>query len=335
MIEPTRFSRRRFLGAAAALAAGAGAVGSWEWHRRRENGLRSEAFIAPAADYSVDLVAPISAALQELGVSRAEIRGKRVLLKPNLVETSIGHAHINTHPAVVIAAAEAFRRLDAAEVLVAEGQGHRRDSWSVLEESGLRPALAGAGLRFRDLNHDDVERLPNRGGWTRLTGLFLPRTLLAADFIVSLPKLKTHHWAGVTCAMKNLFGVMPGIVYGWPKNVLHYQGIPESIADICATVRPHFAIVDGIVGMDGDGPIMGDARPVGCLIAGRSLTAVDATCARLMQLNPARITYLRYAGGRLGPIREQNIAQRGEAVSRFSTPFRLLDLPHLRALRSG
>ena len=78
-----------------------------------------------------------------------------------------------------------------------------------------------------------------------------------------MPKLKTHHWAGMTCSMKNLFGTVPGAVYGWPKNVLHVAGIHDSILDLTATVRPHLTIVDAIVGMEGDGPIMGRPRPLG------------------------------------------------------------------------
>ena len=117
--------------------------------------------------------------------------------------------------------------------------------------------LAESKLEFVDLNHDDVESVPNALGFTSLAELMLPVTLRRADLIVSMPKLKTHHWAGVTLSMKNLFGVMPGVCYGWPKNVLHHAGIPESILDIAATVRPHLAIVDGIIGMEGDGPIMG------------------------------------------------------------------------------
>ena len=114
----------------------------------------------------------------------------------------------------------------------------------------------------------------------------MPASLKRADLIVSLPKLKTHHWAGVTLSLKNLFGVMPGIVYGWPKNVLHYAGIGQSILDIAAAVRPHLAIVDGIVGMEGDGPIMGTPRRLGVLVMGTNLPAVDATCARLMRIDP-------------------------------------------------
>lgn len=328
-----QITRRELLAATGVGLAGLGLAGGAWWRKSSESGRRAAVFIAPAADYRVDLAAAIRTGLSELGVTREIIRGKRVLLKPNLVETARGHAHINTHPAVLTAAAEVFRSLDAAEVFVAEGQGHRRDSLLVLEESGTRQALHSAGVRFADLNHDDVAAVANRGGWTKMEKLHLPRTLLAADFVVSLPKLKTHHWAGMTCAMKNLFGVMPGIVYGWPKNVLHWHGIHESILDINATVRPALAIVDGITGMEGDGPIMGTPRPVGCVVMGTNLPAVDATCARLMQLRPEAISYLRGASGRLGPILAHNIRQRGERIERFAAPFALIDAPHLKGLR--
>ena len=330
-----RFTRRQALGLGGLLALGWGVSGSAMWWKRREHGQRAAVFVGKAASYDADLVSLISRGLKELGIARQVVRGKRVLLKPNLVETAIGQSHINTHPAVVVAAAETFRRLDARDVIVAEGQGHRRDSWLVLDESGMGAALAEAGLEFVDLNHDEVEPVTNAGRWADLEPLYLPRTLRSADILVSMPKLKTHHWTGVTCAMKNLFGVMPGIVYGWPKNVLHWAGISNAILDINATVRPHLAIVDGIIGMDGDGPIMGDPRQCGAIVIGRNLPAVDATCVRLMGLNPDGVPYLAHASGCLGPIRERNIAQRGEAIAALRTRFRLLDLPHLKSVRGS
>ncbi len=78
--------------------------------------------------------------------------------------------------------------------------------------------------------------------------MLLPVELLKADVIVSLPKLKTHHWAAMTASMKNFFGVVPGAVYGWPKNFLHFHGIDNSIVDLVATIRPHFTIVDAVIG---------------------------------------------------------------------------------------
>ena len=76
--------------------------------------------------------------------------------------------------------------------------------------------------------------------------LLMPVEVLKSDLVVSMAKLKTHHWAGMTAAMKNLFGLVPGAVYGWPKNLLHYCGIDASILDLNATIRPTFAIVDAI-----------------------------------------------------------------------------------------
>lgn len=107
-------------------------------------------------------------------------------------------------------------------------------------------------------------------------------------------------WAGVTLSLKNFFGVMPGTIYGWPKNVLHYAGIGPSIFDIAAAVRPHLAIVDGIIGTEGEGPIMGTPRHAGVLVMGTNLPAVDATCGRPTDINPWRIGYLAAAAGRLG-----------------------------------
>ena len=72
-------------------------------------------------------------------------------------------------------------------------------------------------------------------GFSPLEGLYFPRSVLEADLVVSLPKLKTHHWVGMTASMKNLYGLLPGIKYGWPKNVLHHAGIPQTVVDINAS----------------------------------------------------------------------------------------------------
>jgi uncharacterized protein (DUF362 family) len=255
------------------------------------------------------------------------------MLKPNLVEPDRSSPHINTHPLLVQAAAETFRSLDAAEVFVAEGAGHVRDHHLVLQESGMAVALKEARLPFVDLNHDEVASVPNRLGLTSLEEFYLPKSLLKADLVVSMPKMKTHHWAGFTLSMKNLFGVMPGICYGWPKNLLHYEGIFESILDIASTVRPHFAIVDGITGMEGDGPIMGRPKQLGALVFGSNLAAVDATCIRLMGYDPMRVPYLEYASGVLGPVGESHIEQRGEGIDSLSARFELLDHPAMDLFR--
>lgn len=325
------WTRREFVRAAALGALGT-AGGLWSCSRPA----RAEVFIAKAATYEADLVALVLAGLRELGVDPAEVAGKRILLKPNLVEPGAGAGHVNTHPAVVRAAAEAFLSLGAGEVAVGEGSGHCRDPLRVLEESGLAGVLHGGRIPFTDLNLDDWEDVPNAGGATKLEVFAIPAAVRRADWVVSVAKMKTHHWAGVTLSMKNLFGILPGALYGWPKNVLHVAGIHQSVADLCATVRPGFAIVDGIVGMEGDGPIMGAPKRAGVLVMGRNLPAVDATAARIMGVDPGKIGYLALAGGRLGAIEERSIAQRGEPIGAVATSFALLPrIPAHRGLRPG
>ena len=327
-----RVTRRQAvkLAAAAGLVAAGGLAAPALWREKPQ----AEVFVAKAAGYDGDLAGVVRRGLAELGVTPAEIAGKQVLIKPNLVEPHAGAGHINVHPRMVQAVAEAFLALGAASAAVGEGAGHRRDAYLVLEESGLAEALAEDRLAFYDLNSGPVARRPNIGGYSKLGDLWLPGRLLAADIVVSLAKMKTHHWAGVTLAMKNLFGVMPGTVYGWPKNVLHFAGIEPSILDINATVRPDFAIIDGIVGMDGDGPIMGDPVASGVVVMGRSAVAVDATACRVMGIDPAKVGYLQTADGRLGTIQAARIEQRGESPAAVRRDYALLDyVPAQRNLR--
>src|SRR5262249_5073675 len=162
---------------------------------------------------------------------------------------------------------------------------------------------------------------------------YLTREVVEADLVVSMPKLKTHHWIGMTAAMKNLYGTLPGAVYGWPKNVLHFAGIPQTVFDLHAALPRTIAIVDAIDCMEGDGPIMGQRKTLGAVVVGANLTAVDATCSRVMGLDPERIGYLQLAAGRLGPIDDGRIEQRGDDWRAIASPFAMLDLPHLRELR--
>ena len=281
-----------------------------------------------APTYDVDFGDLITRGLRELQI---DLRGARVLLKPNLVEYEPGTV-INTHPRVVMGAAVACRRLGAKSVTVAEGPGHRRDLEYLVASTGLGELLRGENIALVDLNHDDVHRMALRTWFTTLREVAFPQALLDADVVISMPKLKTHHWAGLTCSMKNLFGVVPGAVYGWPKNVLHFHGIVESILDLSATVRPQLAIVDGVIGMEGDGPIMGTPKPVGVVLMGRDLVAVDATAARIMSLRPERVAYLDEASRFLGNLSAQHIPMRGEPLERFVTPFEVLpDFASLRA----
>ncbi|MCE3239535.1 MAG: hypothetical protein K0Q83_42 [Deltaproteobacteria bacterium] len=254
-----------------------------------------------------------------------EVRGKTIVLKPNLVEFD-PHGVINTNPLVIEAAIDCFRTLGARQVLVAEGPGHRRDNEYLLTASGIYGVIKEHRVPYVDLNSDDVRATRLLSSFTKLEQLYLPETLYNADLLVSMPKLKTHHWAGVTLSLKNMFGVVPGSVYGWPKNILHWQGIHNSILDINSSLPVRqFAIVDGIVGMEGNGPLQGQAIDSGVLIFGEDLVAVDATAARLMKIEPKKIKYLAEAGEFLGNVNYESIEQIGENLERLQKNFRVIE----------
>ena len=204
-----------------------------------------------------------------------------------------------------------------------------RNRYRLSRRSHLPARFDLQGLR---INRDHLIRTPLRASYTGMRNLWLPRTVLDADFLVSMPKIKTHHWSGVTLSMKNMFGVVPGARYGWPKNILHWKGIQESILDLCATVPVHFVIADGIVAMEGNGPLNGTPRRLGTIVLADDPVAADATCARLMGFEPERITHIREGARFLGNASPTLVDQVGEVVNAPATPFQLV--PEFRYLHS-
>jgi uncharacterized protein (DUF362 family) len=323
-----RVSRRRWLAGVGAALSGLYAFGI----ARRLLRDSTPVFIARNQRYDGSLVPTIREGLMAAGIDLQSLRGKRVLLKPNLVEPTRKSPQMTTHPAIILAAADVFRQCGAT-VTVGEGPGHVRDTEMALVESGVQEALDDGDLNFADLNYQQVAWIKNGGQASKLDGFWFPRSVIEADLIVSMPKIKTHHWVGVTASLKNLYGVIPGIKYGWPKNVLHHAGIPQTVFDINASLPKTIAIVDGITCMEGDGPIMGSAKQMGLVLVGANLTAVDATVCRIMGIDPAKVSYLQLAADSLGPIGERSITQRGESWQAVASPFQVLDRPYLQELR--
>jgi len=319
-----KITRRDWL-AASAAATGAIVLSSCD---KKVPMIPSRVSIVRAPAYDQRLYDIVRRLLDEHAV---DVRGRNIVLKPNLVEFE-PEANVNTNPLLVHAAMEALRARGAASVRIAEGPGHRRNTLDLADAAGYFKIVPRFEDLFVDLNLDEVSlvRLPRQ--LSRLGKVYLPNTTLGADLLVSIPKMKTHHWVGATLSMKNLFGVVPGGVYGWPKNILHWAGIADSIADLHAAFPRQFALVDGIIGMQGNGPIQGVPKQVGVLVAGSDPVSVDATCCRIMGINPYRINYLRLATHDADAhISEPNIQQIGENIASVATPFDLI--PEFQSIR--
>jgi uncharacterized protein (DUF362 family) len=314
-------TRRAWLSGAAGLAVLGGCA------RKSQPASAPPVSVVRAPAYDQRLYDTVRRVLQD---HKLNVRGRRVLLKPNLVEFEPAST-INTSPLLVHAVYEAVREMGAAEVHIGEGPGHRRNTLDLAQAAGYFQAVPKFEDVFVDLNLDAVTRVRPSRQVSHIQKLYLPNTALAADLLISIPKMKTHHWVGATLSMKNLFGLVPGGVYGWPKNMLHWAGINESIIDLHAAFPRQFAVVDGIIGMEGNGPIQGTPKPAGVLVAGRDVRAVDATCCRIMGIDPLKIAYLQPTSANDASLLARDIPQIGESLVSTMTPFQLI--PEFQGIR--
>jgi uncharacterized protein (DUF362 family) len=300
-------NRRNFI--RLALLGGIGAGAAYIQHQTAQVGLLNylrwsirgqlERFKPPAVVglASADTYETLGSTIADLWkiAEMPDLSGKRVLVKPNLLD-QVENELATTHPKVVGAVVDLLISLGVRQVVVGDGSAFQRDTTSVARRCGLLDELASRSIPFYDLNYEELVAVAVRDGWIRNTDtLWMPSRVTDADYIVSLPKLKTHHWAGVTLSLKNLLGLIPGSRYGWPKNIIHMNGINPTIIGLYEALPPVLALVDGIIGMEGNGPLAGKPVQHGLLAAGRDPLAVDITCAQLMGFAIDSIPYL--AGG--------------------------------------
>ncbi|GAB4275336.1 MAG: hypothetical protein Kow0029_16360 [Candidatus Rifleibacteriota bacterium] len=273
-----------------------------------------------ASDYGKDISKTILTGMTEDGIS---LKGKKILIKPNFVEYHEGRP-INTDPRLLASIVEACKKGGAAAVTIGEAAGHRRDSFYSVLNPALRKELP-RDVRLIDMNYGDVSKIPNKGHFTRLPEFYVSAELTRADIVINVPKMKTHHWVGVTLSMKNLFGTVPGTFYGWPKNLLHMQGIRNSILDLSVSVPVHYVIIDGIIGMEGDGPIMGGEKKSGLILMSKHMLAADVTAAEIMGFIPEKVEYLS-----IGSLLHSGFQKKGrsfpwEKPERFYTSFKCVE----------
>ena len=331
-------SRREFIrivgtSALAAWPAATLAGASGQAAKRTDPAPLLQVALVPCPDYGPETLA---AAIRTGWASSRppDVRGKRVVIKPNMVDVSPDRP-IHSDPRLIEALVLHIGGLGAREVILAEGTSHNRDAEDLFRRSGYEALAKRRGIRLVDLNYDDVTPVKCANPKAvALREIILPVIIATAEVIISVPKMKTHKLAGITLSLKNMFGVLPGMAYGWPKNVLHWNGIPLSVCEINATVKTHYSVVDGVVGMEGHGPIMGTARKVGVLVMGDNALAVDATAARIMGVDPARVDYLAMAHKiRIGSLRREDIGIAGGTIERVRTDF-VLD-PEFESCRAS
>jgi uncharacterized protein (DUF362 family)/ferredoxin len=262
--------------------------------------------IARCASYSQEEVAEaLAAALEPLGGMRAFVSaGQRVFLKPNLLMKAVPERAVTTHPSLVRAVIREVKACGAAEVLVGDSPGGRNTLGSIAkvwEAAGLADVCRDEGARLV-LPDDDVVRVPNPDS-SLYASFNLGREMVEADVLIDLPKLKTHGFQQFTGAVKNLFGCVPGL----EKAQFHLK-VPDRydfgrmLVDLMLACKPALAIMDGIVGMEGEGPGGGDPVELGLLLASADLVAMDVVASSIVGFDPMDVYTNRAAYDRgLGP----------------------------------
>ena len=262
----------------------------------REDGVTERVTIEYIDSYDyLQLRECVVALLKPLGGIESFVnRGDRVLLKPNMLMGKHPELAVTTHPALVRVVAELVREA-GCNVLIGDSPGFG-DFISVARQSGIQKAAEESGARLVPFE-DTVEV---QGGGT-FRCIAVARVYWEADKIINLPKLKTHEMMTMTCAVKNLFG----IVVGAEKAAWHLKAgssrelFARLLQEIYLLKKPVLNIVDGIVAMEGNGPTSGDPFSLGVLLAGDNSIAIDVVAARLAGI-PANLLYLELEAVRMG-----------------------------------
>jgi len=252
------------------------------------------------------------------GIGQYVKPGQRVLLKPNLLRASSPDDLVCTHPAVVKAVVRLVQSAGGHPVIGDSPGGPFRAAWvrRVYQESGMTRMAQETGA---ELNWDFGETRLSHPEGRRIKALEVGTYVTNADVVISLPKLKTHGFMQLTGATKNLFGVIPGTVkLGYHAKLPEPEHFGDMLIDILTLIRPALTIMDGIVGMDGQGPSSGDPFEAGALLASVDGIALDLVAAALVGMEPQTIYPLRAAIERgLISGRVEDIQIVGESLNDF------------------
>lgn len=222
----------------------------------------------------------------------------RVLIKPNLLARHAPEKAVTTHPAVLDAVLSALKKQGISHIVVADSPGGLYTPAamkSIYQVSGLAAVCARHGVEA----YTACKAAPRKADGRRVHTFNLLEPVHKADFIIDLPKLKTHVMTGMSCAVKNLFGTIPGL----QKAEMHMRfpekgPFGEMLVDLCEAVRPDLVIADGILAMEGDGPAGGTPRKMGLIMGGCDPYTIDLAVCRLMGLDAMRVPYLSAAHAR-------------------------------------
>ncbi|MGQ3685176.1 MAG: DUF362 domain-containing protein [Candidatus Loosdrechtia sp.] len=258
------------------------------------------------------------------GIDKLVRPGMKVLLKINLLSSSQPPDRaVNTHPIIVRALVNIFQKDFGCDVSIGDSSGSVKNSstFNAFRITRINEIAEDTGAKIINFDKDEYLDISNTE-YEIVDKFRIAKTLRMADFIISVPKLKTHGLTQYTGAIKNMLGTIPG---NGKKNIHLIAPKPtvfaKAVVDIYQTVPPHLTIMDAIVGMEGNGPNAGQPKKVGLILASRDSVALDAVASTIIGFEPMAIPTIRFAHQRnLGIGELDSISVVGEPLAEVSIP---------------
>ena len=255
--------------------------------------------------------APVFKALNLIDYKKALAGYDKVLIKVNFITDKTWDTGATTDPIVVEAIIKKLEALPV-KVYVVESDATITNADKAFEATGMKDMCRRNGIEWLNLRYvQDKVTLEIPDG-EALKNVTMPR-LVTESAVISAAKLKTHVNTTVTLGMKNMFGLLPDKF----KGKYHLKGISKVVVDINTVLHPAVTVIDGFVGMEGQGPIDGTPVQMNLIIAGTDPVATDATAARAMGFNPHEIKHIHKAFEKgLGQIDAQVVGEKLDTVTR-------------------
>jgi len=243
-------------------------------------------------------------------------RGQRVFIKPNVCGGVPGKSGSFTDPRVLSSMIGILRNVDAT-ISVGEADSCMYTAEAMLPETGTAEAATQNGAVAVNLSHGEMVKVDVPSGYA-LKSFLVNKAVADADAIIAMPVMKTHACTVVTLGVKAMFGVLPE-----RKKSRYHPELDQVMVDVVSALPPRLTIIDGIIGMEGEGPFKGDPVELGLMVAGNNVVSTDACAAAVMGIDPSSVDHLRLASEKgLGTIKIDEIEVKGEPIEAVRRPFR-------------
>ena len=293
--------------------------------------MKSKVSVVRCDDYTLDHVrSAVKKSFSYLGgLEKFVKKDQRVLIKPNLLSAKDPSRAITTHPSLVQAVIEEVQKIGATPILGDSPGGVERGVKRVWENTQMSLVAGATGAKLVAFESGGVyERRTQEG-----KKYFIAKPMLDADVVISLPKLKTHTLTLMTCAVKNMFGSIPGFRKSeYHRDAPKPDDFAKVIADIYSLTKPDISLVDAVVCMDGDGPSAGNPKYLGLILTSTDAVALDMIAAKIMGFKDGEVEITSVAQEKgLGASSFSEIEILGESLADLSLP--KFVLPSNRFLR--